>query len=208
MGPFMRFMWWAARKEFIVTGLENLPKCGPGLLAVNQTGHFDPLLLAVAIPRPMHFVSLNDKNAEWYAPLLFSCTGGINLSGNLVKGGGKRFVWHIEDAREYGELIAIFPEGRLERKEPPRTEIISFHKSVATIARLHKIPVIPALLRGTDKVLPDSTAKLLNFLRFRPAHVHLRIGVPISPEDIHCAEDVRQAIINLEGSPLPEPALA
>ncbi|SPE30316.1 hypothetical protein SBA5_780019 [Candidatus Sulfotelmatomonas gaucii] len=45
---------WSGRFETI--GSENIPPSGSAILAINQTTHLDPLFLALAVCRPIHFM--------------------------------------------------------------------------------------------------------------------------------------------------------
>ncbi len=199
MGVCMRFAW---RGRLLIKGLENIPTHGSAVLAMNQTTHLDPLFFAIAIPRPIHFVGLDDGGElePWYTPLLYRKMGVIARPHNLLKdGGGRQFARWLDDAVCYRELIGIFPEERLERKQD-RTTIISFRKGVVTIARHYRIPVIPILMRGTEKVIPNSTAKLREPIHIRS--VRIVIGSPIPWYHAKDAEYVRNALTELENVPI------
>ena len=192
------------RSGLRISGTENIPAAGPALVAVNQTTHLDPLFIAIAVARPIHFIGVDDGgDAEpWYTPLLYRSIGVIDRPQKLLRSGGHHFASSLEAAVEYGELIGIFPEGRIERKRD-RTAITPFRKGVATIARLYHLPVVPVLLRGTENVIPNSTARLHEKIYVRP--VHISIGGPIPAEDVIDGEAVRQVLFELERLTIEDP---
>lgn len=194
MWALVRSIW---REKLQISGVGNIPASGPALVAINQTTHLDPLFVAVAVQRPIHFIGLDDggEAEPWYTPLLYRSIGVIDMPESLVRRGGHRFAFGLESAVRYGELIGIFPEGRIERKRN-RTAIAPFRKGVATIARQYHLPVVPILMRGTEKVIPGSTARLHEKIYVRP--ISISIGRPLPADDVRNEECVRQALINLE----------
>lgn len=194
MRSFIGRMWG---ELFAITGARNVPQQGSAVLAINQTTHLDPLFLAVALRRPVHFVGLDDEGAlePWYTPLLYRSMGVIRVTDNLVKRGSRRFRAEVDAAVRYGELIGIFPEGRLELKRN-RRDIMPFCNGALAIARRHRLPIIPVLIRGTEEVMPHSTAHLRGKVRVSP--VTVMIGNRIHPADLCDSESIRRAVAGLE----------
>lgn len=196
MRPFVKRIW---NERFEVTGAEHVPLSGSAVLAANQTTHLDPLFLAVALRRPIHFVGLDDagKLEPWYTPFLYRSMGVIIVTDSLATHGWRLSIAEVDDAVRYGELMGIFPEGRLELKTD-RSEIGQFHKGVVTIAKHHNLPIIPILMRGTEAVMPNSTPHLRGKIHVVP--VSIKIGEPILPTEPYNEESIRQSIMALEDS--------
>jgi 1-acyl-sn-glycerol-3-phosphate acyltransferase len=183
-------------EKFATIGSENIPRTGSAILAANQTTHLDPLFLAISVRRPIHFVGLDDhgKLEPWYTPLLYEAMGVIHATPNLVQNGRHRFLSDLDDAVQYGELIGIFPEGRLEFKRN-RREIAPFHHGAAAIASRYRIPVVPILITGMEAVMPHSTAHLREKIHRAP--ITIVIGEPIVPDELCHKGCIRQAILGL-----------
>jgi len=97
------------------------------------------------------------------------------------------------DAIKFGELIGIFPEGRLELK-PNRREIAPFHHGAAIASRDH-IPVVPILMNGMEAVMPHSTAHLRERIHIAP--IAIVIDESIVPTELRRKDCIRQAILDL-----------
>jgi 1-acyl-sn-glycerol-3-phosphate acyltransferase len=184
------------RHTFATIGSENIPRNSSAILAVNQTTHLDPLFLALAVCRPIHFVGLDDHGTlePWYTPLLYEAMGVIRATPNLARYGGHQFLSDLDDVVRYGELIGIFPEGRLELKHN-RREIAPFHHGAAAIAGRYHIPVVPILMKGMESVMPHSTAHLRERIHIAP--VTVLIGEAIVPAELCRKDCIRQAILDL-----------
>jgi 1-acyl-sn-glycerol-3-phosphate acyltransferase len=203
MGSFINRIWG---DKFETVGYEHIPASGSAVLAVNQTTHLDPLFLALAIRRPIHFVGLEDNGdlEPWYTPLLYEMMGVIHVTGNLALNGGHHFIAEVEDSVRYGELIGIFPEGRLELKHD-RSEIAPFHNGAVAIARRYHLPIVPILMRGMEAVMPHSTACLREKIHVAP--ITIVIGEPLSPARLCDEKCLRQAVLELKnGLPMTTPA--
>ena len=183
-------------KKFQVTGTENIPRSDSAVLAANQTTHLDPLFLALAVRRPIHFVGLDDHGElePWYTPLLYEMMGVIHLTGNLAQHGGREFLSEVDDAVRYRELIGIFPEGRLELKRD-RTQIAPFHRGALVIGRRYHIPIVPVLMEGMEEVMPNSTAHLRERVHVAPIRVVVGRPMDALDEDERC---LREAILQLK----------
>ncbi|MFA6146208.1 MAG: lysophospholipid acyltransferase family protein [Patescibacteria group bacterium] len=181
--------------KFKVSGKENIPEKDSAIIAVNHSSHVDPEFLMAGIDRPMHFVGLQDKEFNpLYVKIFYKLMGVIPVSRNLVHEGGKDFIKQVKQAIENKELICIFPEGMLEEKKD-RTEINEFKSGVAKIAKKYGLDVIPVYMSGTDKVIPNSTTKMIQKINIEP--VEIKIGDKISAKEIQDEEQIRQEIINL-----------
>lgn len=195
MFSFIHYLWG---NKFEILGSENIPRSGSVVLAINQTTHLDPLFIALAVRRPIHFVGLDDhgKLEPWYTPLLYDSMGVIRVTPNLALSGGHHFIAEVDDAVHYGEIIGIFPEGRLELKHD-RSQIAPFHIGAVNIARRYRLSVIPVLMQGMEEVVPHSTAHLREKIHLAP--ITVVIGKPISAACLshENEEDLRQAVIHL-----------
>lgn len=193
MSSFIKRIWG---DKLRIIGAGNVPRSGSAILAINQTTHLDPLFLALAVPRPIHFVGLDDDGElePWYTPLLYEMMGVIRVSEDLAVNGGHHFLAEVDDAVRYGELIGIFPEGRLELKRD-RSQIAPFHHGVAAITKRHRLPVVPIFMQGMEAVMPNSSAHLREKVNVAP--ITIVIGESIYPPRLFNEGCVRQAILEL-----------
>jgi 1-acyl-sn-glycerol-3-phosphate acyltransferase len=131
------------------TGLENLPESG-FVLSSNHLSNLDPWALGLALfpRRQLRFMAKSELFNPALKPLL-KAAGAFR-----VRRGEADFA-AIETAVELarsGEVVVMFPEGTrrakgLAKKRQPRA-----HSGAARIALSAGVPLIPAAIKGTDRL--------------------------------------------------------
>ncbi len=162
--PFIKALW--VKK---VTGLENIPKKGAFIIAMNHQSFFDFLVFTAVAPRNVHFLAAEKFYRNRYWKALMVLTGQIKvdreakdkteLHGNVRK--------HLEK----GLLLGIFPEGT---RSPHKEEMLKAFDGISKYAIEHKANIIPVGLRGMYDIMPKDSKKI-SFTK--TAEVH--IGEPI-----------------------------
>ena len=144
----MRFLCWLLvhsvyrlRKE----GLENIPEQGPAVLVCNHVSFVDPLVILAASPRPIRFVM---DHRIFRTPLLsfiFRTGKAIPIAPAKEDEALLNAAYdQVAAALESGELVAIFPEGRI----TDDGELNPFRGGVRRIVERTPVPVVPLALRG------------------------------------------------------------
>jgi len=148
-------------------GEENLP-AGPHVLACNHASYLDSIVLGVLLPPRYAFVAKRELREHW-------------LTGRPLRALGARFVERVDTARSIedthalsaclaaGESLAVFPEGTFGDAEA----LLPLHMGAFVLAAQAGVPLVPAVLSGTRRVLPA------NALLLRPGAVTLRIERPL-----------------------------
>ncbi|MCP4571150.1 MAG: hypothetical protein GY838_02235 [bacterium] len=179
-----------------IRGKENLPVQGPCILAANHNSHLDILVTYAALPVRLilsaHVVAAQD----YFAPhrLLFAVVDFLfkPVWVDRASGGGdclERMNSHLDA----GDSIIIFPEGT--RGEAGK--LSRFRYGVGKLASENPgIPLLPVLLRGTERALPRKASLPL------PIWQHVSIGPPLELLDRakDNAEALRESIKALERS--------
>jgi len=145
---FLRFLAWLGTHTFYrlrVDGHEHIPLHGPALLICNHISYMDAPILAGTTRRPLRFVM---HHRIWRQPLLnwlFRSAGAIPIAS------GERDPAVLEQAHASidrylaaGELVMIFPEGKLTRDGSMQP----FRRGVEDILARNPVPVVPAALHG------------------------------------------------------------
>jgi len=128
----------------------SVPADGAALIVCNHVSYMDALILSAAIPRPVRFVMYhriyNVPGMRW----IFRHAKAIPIAGakedpDLMQ----RAFDAVDAALAEGELVGIFPEGKLTRDG----EIAAFKSGVERILaraaeRGQRVPVVPMALRG------------------------------------------------------------
>jgi 1-acyl-sn-glycerol-3-phosphate acyltransferase len=170
--------------EFRVFGLENVPEKGGVLLASNHQSYLDPVLVAMVLPREMHFMARRTlfRNPVFRAIIVSYNAFAIERDSADVKG-----VKSAIARLEAGNILLVFPEGT-------RTGdgSIAPMKSVGVMAERAAVPIVPVLIQGAYEVWPKGRL-IPHFGR-----ISMVFGRPLKPETA-TAEGIRDAIVGLKG---------
>ncbi|RDI94503.1 1-acyl-sn-glycerol-3-phosphate acyltransferase [Meiothermus sp. QL-1] len=155
---------------FRVEGAEKIPKEGPVILASNHMSFLDPIVMGVACPRVVSYMSRDDlfryPILRWLLPRLYVIPVARG-TGDL--GAIKAAIRTLKS----GLAIGIFPEGRRSRSgfiEP-------FKTGTAAIALRTGATIVPAAIIGSDKAWPVGRGPRLR----RPIRVVFGEPIPVAP---------------------------
>lgn len=146
---FMRFLAWIyihIMYRIDVRGVEEfVPDEGPALLVCNHVSYMDALILSSAIPRPIRFVMyykiFNAPLTRW----AFKAAHAIPIAGKHEDAElMQRAFDEVDQALAEGELVCIFPEGRLTTDG----EIGPFKNGMERILAKRPVPVVPLAIQG------------------------------------------------------------
>jgi 1-acyl-sn-glycerol-3-phosphate acyltransferase len=132
------------------SGVENVPPEGGFVLAANHTSNFDPWPLGLPLfpRRQLRFMA---KSELYWFPL----TPLLNAAGAFPVRRGERDLEAIQTAVELcraGEVVVMFPEGTRRRKGLRKKHEARPHTGVARIALEAGVPLVPAAVKGTDRL--------------------------------------------------------
>ena len=126
-------------------GVENIPENGPAVLICNHVSFVDALIIAAASRRPIRFV-MDHRIFRW--PILsfvFIATRAIPIASEREDAALKNKAFDdVSQALEAGELVCIFPEGRI----TATGEMSAFRPGITQIINRNPVPVIPMVLTG------------------------------------------------------------
>lgn len=121
----------------------NIPESGGALIVCNHVSYMDALLLSAASPRLIRFV-MEEDYANFPIIRHFLRRAGV-IPINAARSQSIRQAFQaVEQALDEGELVCIFPEGRLTSDG----EIHSFMRGTDIILQRSTAPVIPVAIRG------------------------------------------------------------
>jgi 1-acyl-sn-glycerol-3-phosphate acyltransferase len=180
----MRFIAWLLihsvyrlRKR----GLENIPETGPAVLACNHVSYVDAIVIMAACRRPIRFIM--DHNIFRIPILSFVFREGRAIPIAPAEEDPKRLeeaYAEVETALKAGDLVGIFPEGRL----TPDGAIGPFKGGIKRIVDTTPVPVIPMALRGLWGSLFSRSEGRAFFKKPRGpfSAIELVAGAPIAPQ--------------------------
>ncbi len=161
-----RVLFWIAFR-IRVTGRENIPPSGPLIICANHVSWLDPPLVAVVVPRWVHFVA---KEELFRLPVV----GWVLSRSEIIpvrRGQSDRRM--IRDAirilRSDG-VLGLFPEGTRQRSR----QLAEFAHGAAYLAVKCDAPVLPVGVSGEYSFL---------------SRIRVRIGRPVTASDVEPVRD-------------------
>jgi 1-acyl-sn-glycerol-3-phosphate acyltransferase len=144
----MRFLAWMlihtiyrVQKE----GLENVPEKGPCILVCNHVSYVDAIVIAACVRRPVRFIM---DHRIFRVPLLnwvFRTMNAIPVAPGREDPAVKEAAFvSAADALRDGEIVGIFPEGKL----TDNGEMAPFRAGIERMVKDTPVPVVPMALRG------------------------------------------------------------
>jgi 1-acyl-sn-glycerol-3-phosphate acyltransferase len=146
---FMRFIAWILMHLLYRPKLlgidDNVPDEGPALVVCNHVSYTDPIVLMGSIPRPTRFVMYHKifktPGLSWF----FRTARAIPIAGRHEDAALMEAAFaEVDKALAEGEVVGIFPEGKLSTDG----EIAQFKAGVERILATRPVPVVPMALRG------------------------------------------------------------
>lgn len=177
------------------------------VIVCNHLGPIDPGIIALIVPRPVHWMVAREYCEKGIAGLGLRILQAIPTNRGGVDTRSTRLA--IRYAQE-GELVGMFPEGRINET---RRLLLPGRPGAALVALKARVPIVPCYLASSPN---DRTT--LGFL-WTPAHATLSVGEPIDLAEYSEREPNKELfneitkrlmrdIARLGGDPNYEPQLA
>ncbi len=144
----MRFLIWTlTHTMYRVTheSLDRIPEKGAALLVCNHVSYVDALIIGGSVPRPVRFIMLGRIFDIPVLNFVFRTGRAIPIESPRVNADiYERALEEIREGLEAGDLLCIFPEGKLTTDG----SIDTFKRGVESILAVTPVPTIPLALQG------------------------------------------------------------
>ncbi|MCV6971694.1 lysophospholipid acyltransferase family protein [Mycobacterium bohemicum] len=170
-----RLVWRIQGLKLTVTGVENVPKTGGAVIAINHTGYLDFTFAGLPVyeqglGRKVRFMAKQEVfDHKITGPIMRSLR---HISVNRQDGAAsyEEAVRNLKD----GELVGVYPEATISRS----FEIKEFKSGAARMAVEAGVPIVPVIVWGAQRIWTKGHPKRL----FRPkVPVVVVVGEPIAP---------------------------
>jgi len=182
----MRFLAWLlihTIHRVKTIDVDRIPDEGPAVLVCNHVSYVDALVIGAASPRPIRFVMDHRIFKTPFIGWIFRTAKAIPIApAKEDPFQMERAFIDIAEALHQGDLVCIFPEGKL----TSTGEMNEFRSGIARIVERSKVPVIPMALRGLwGSVFTRDPGNLFgrSFARGWRSKLALAVGVPVPPQE-------------------------
>ena len=189
------------------SGLENLPKSGPGIVVFNHRSYFDVVAMSLVfakIDRPARFLGKAEMFDDPIIGPIARSVGGIRVDRGSGSGQPLRSAL---DALTGGDLVMIAPQGTIPRGRAFFDPELVGRPGAAWLAKESKAPIIPVGLWGTEKVWPRNqktpTMAPTRLLSSSRPTVSVAVGEPVDVKRRSVDADTRR-IMDAISALLPE----
>ena len=160
-----------------ITGQENLPQCGPYIVAANHQSNFDAVSLIAAIRDRMFFLTGEKFYRSIFWRNVMKYTGQIKVERTKKD---KTDVFELgKKVLDSGYVLALFPQGTRDRND----EIKKTFTGVSKFHLAHKVPVVPIGIKGSFQMFPPG-ARIPKFKKI----VEVHIGKPMEFKECYDKE--------------------
>lgn len=151
-------------------GTENIPRTGGAILASNHIGYLDFIFAGLGADPAGRYVRFMAKDSIWKNPIAGPLMRGMKHIPVDRAAGAESFRVAL-DAAKRGEIVGIFPEATISRS----FEIKDFKSGAARLAMDARVPLIPTVLWGTQRLMTKGRPR--DFSRGKA--VSISVGTPI-----------------------------
>ncbi len=190
-----RLLWLAEGLKFEVSGVENVPKDGPGVVAINHTGYMD--FTYAGIPaflqgrRKVRFMAKKEVFDSKISGPIMRALKHIPVD----RSSGAESYRSAVDYLKRGELVGVYPEATISRS----FELKEFKSGAARMALESGAPIIPTVIWGAQRVWTKGHPKNLG-----RSNVKILIGVAEPVEPVGEAGEITARLHKVMGEKLLE----
>jgi 1-acyl-sn-glycerol-3-phosphate acyltransferase len=197
----MRFIVWMLIHSVYrleKSGLERIPDEGAAVIVCNHVSFVDALVIAAACPRPIRFVMDHRIFRLPVLSFVFRTSRAIPIApAKEDPAMMDRAFAEVAQALKDGDLVAIFPEGRI----TDTGELYPFRPGIKRILEATPVPVVPVALRGLwgsffSRKDGAAMSKPLRFVPFR--RIGLAVDAPVPPT-LATPEQLQAQVLALRG---------
>jgi 1-acyl-sn-glycerol-3-phosphate acyltransferase len=170
---------WAMDVRRTVRGAEHLPRDGGAVLAISHFSYLDFVLSEWAVwrhrRRCTRFLATQAAFDHRLTGPLMSAMGHIPVE----RGAGTAAYVGAVDALRRGELVGVFPEGRVSGT----FTLLPFKTGAARMAAESGCPIVPCVIWGSHRIMTRTHRTPLRRARRTPVQVLIGKPIPVGPHE-------------------------
>ncbi|BDZ57876.1 MULTISPECIES: lysophospholipid acyltransferase family protein [Barrientosiimonas] len=171
--------------RFTITGSENVPRQGGGVVVMNHLSYFDYAYAGLPAREQGRIVRWMAKKEIFDNPVMGPLMRGMKHIPVDRKAGVGAYQEAVSALRR-GELVGVFPETTISRS----LELREFKTGAVRMALEADVPMIPVVAFGNHRVWTKDQPKRLGRSN---VPIHMDVGTPIHvPEGANAVEETHQ----------------
>jgi len=167
-----RFIRWQTIRQLVLDE-HRADRAGGFILACTHISHLEPIVVSAIVERQIRWMArVEFYRHRWAA-------AALNLGGAFPVdrfGCSLRAVRTAIRLARAGECVGIFPEGGVAQGQQSILRGAPFKQGVCTIAIAARVPVVPVVVLGTDRL-----NRVGPWLPFRRGRVYCAFGSDVVP---------------------------
>ncbi|BBY06235.1 lysophospholipid acyltransferase family protein [Mycobacterium noviomagense] len=155
-------------------GLDNIPRTGGAVVAINHTSHLDWMFAALAVHqrrRRMRFMIKSEMQQVKVVNYLIKHTKTVPVDREAGAEAYKAGVQLLRD----GEVLGVMPEATISRS----LELMEFKTGAARMALEAQVPIVPMIVWGSQRLW---TKDHQTNLGHKKIPIMVAAGSPLPPE--------------------------
>lgn len=128
-----------------VEGLENVPKTGALIVVGNHLHNADPLLISIAIPRPVHYMAKKELFAVPVIGRIIRLGGAFPVDRGTAD---RSAIRTADQTLKQGIAVGMFPEGTRSKTHGLKFAL----PGAAMIAQLTGASIVPVAITGSERL--------------------------------------------------------
>ena len=168
---FLKTCWRYLGLRFDFKGVENIPRDGGAILAMNHVAYLDFALIGTAALPVKRYVRFMAKKEIFENKIAGPLMRGMHHISVDRSSGSASFVAALR-ALKSGEIVGIFPEGTISVS----FELKEFKSGAVRLAMGAGVPVIPAVIWGSQRIW---TKKVKRNLKRNKYPISVTFGEPL-----------------------------
>jgi 1-acyl-sn-glycerol-3-phosphate acyltransferase len=168
---FLKTFWRYLGLRFDFKGVENIPRDGGAILAMNHVAYLDFALIGTAALPVKRYVRFMAKKEIFENKIAGPLMRGMHHISVDRSSGSASFVAALR-ALKSGEIVGIFPEGTISVS----FELKEFKSGAVRLAMGAGVPVVPAVIWGSQRIW---TKKVKRDLKRNKYPISVTFGEPL-----------------------------
>jgi 1-acyl-sn-glycerol-3-phosphate acyltransferase len=167
-----RLLFAAQGLKFRINGVENVPRAGGAVFAINHTGYMDFTYAGLAARPAGRLVRFMAKESIWRNKVAGPLMRGMKHIPVDREAGATSFRAAV-DALKAGEIVGVFPEATISRS----FELKAFKSGTVRMAQAAGVPVVPVTIWGSQRVWTKGHPKRMGRTNIP---IFITVGEPIA----------------------------